>query len=112
MTFRVAAALAEIEPGTSLAVDLGAATQTAIVRTFEGEVYAIADVCSHAEVPLSTGEVEGLTIECYMHGSCFDLRTGRPLQPPAIAAVPIYPVKLDGESILVDIDNPIQIQEN
>ncbi len=112
MTFRKAAALAEIEPGTALAVDLGAATETALVRTLAGDVFAISDVCSHNEVPLSDGEIEHATIECYMHGSCFDLGTGRPLQPPATTPVPVYPVKIEGEDILVDIDNPIQIQEN
>ena len=44
----------------------------------EGEYFALRDVCSHAEVPLSEGEVEEGTIECWLHGSRFDLRTGRP----------------------------------
>ena len=39
----------------------------------EGEVYAISDVCSHADVSLSEGEVEDCTIECWLHGSRFDL---------------------------------------
>ena len=47
----------------------------AIVRS-EGEVYAIHDVCSHANVPLSEGEIEDQTIECWLHGSRFDLVTG------------------------------------
>ena len=46
----------------------------------DGDFYAINDVCSHADVSLSEGEVDGRTIECWLHGSRFDLRTG---QPPA-----------------------------
>ena len=85
-------------------------TVAAVVNTAEG-FFAIRDVCSHGEVPLSEGEVDGPTLECYMHGSRFDLRTGEPLELPATQPVPIYPVRLDGTDIYVDIDNPIN-QEN
>ena len=47
----------------------------AVART-GGEVFALRDVCSHAEVPLSEGEIYDHTVECWLHGSCFDLRTG------------------------------------
>ncbi|HMQ37457.1 MAG TPA: non-heme iron oxygenase ferredoxin subunit [Micropruina sp.] len=107
MTFRHAAALDEIPLGTAIAVDLGGDAEVAVVNTDEG-IFAIRDVCSHAEVPLSEGEVEGCTLECYMHGSRFDLRTGAPLELPATEPVPVYPVRLDGTDIYVDIDNPIR----
>ena len=68
----------------------------AVVRTDEG-VFAIKDVCSHADVELSEGEVEGCTIECWLHGSAFSLKTGAPLSLPAIRAVPIYEVRVVGE---------------
>jgi len=72
----------------------------AVVRA-EGEVYAIRDVCSHAEVPLSEGEVYDHTIECWLHGSCFDLRTGKPTGYPATEPVPVYPVKIEGDDVYV-----------
>ena len=53
----------------------------AVVRA-GGEVFALHDVCSHEEVPLSEGEVYDHTVECWLHGSCFDLRTGEPTGPP------------------------------
>lgn len=68
----------------------------AIARTDEG-VFAIRDVCSHADVRLSEGEVIDCTIECWLHGSQFDLRTGTPLSLPAIVPVPVYPVTIAGE---------------
>ena len=59
----------------------------------DGEVYAVHDECSHADVALSEGEVEGCTIECWLHGSRFDLRTGQPTGLPATEPVPVYPVE-------------------
>lgn len=84
-----------------------AGVPVAVVRT-GGEIYAIKDVCSHADVALSEGEVEGCFIECWLHGSKFDLRTGEPTSLPAIAAVPVYPVRLEGDGpsahVFVDVE--------
>ena len=74
-----------------------------IVRDEEGHVHAIGDTCSHAEVSLSEGEVDDCTIECWLHGSRFDLRTGQPTALPAIRPVPVYPVTIDGDDVLVDV---------
>lgn len=76
----------------------------AIVCASDGEYYAIRDVCSHAEVPLSEGEVDGCTIECWLHGSRFDLRTGEPTGMPATEPVPVYPLKIEGDDVLVAIE--------
>ncbi len=109
MSFVRACALSAVSQGSALAVEVGS-TDVAIVNTTEG-VFAIHDVCSHGEVPLSEGEVDGTTIECYMHGSRFDLRTGLPLELPATVPVPVYPVQVAGDDILIDLSNPIQSQE-
>ena len=61
------------------------------------EVFVVGDVCSHAEVSLSEGEVSGCQIECWLHGSRFDLRTGEPSGPPAFEPVPVYPVEIEGQ---------------
>jgi nitrite reductase/ring-hydroxylating ferredoxin subunit len=80
-------------------------TAVAVVRTDEG-VFAIADRCSHADVSLADGEVDGCTIECWLHGSAFDLRTGVPLSLPAIEPVATYRVTVAGDGddaqILID----------
>lgn len=67
----------------------------------EGEYYAIDDTCSHAEASLSEGEVQGTNIECPLHGSLFDLRTGRALTLPAVAPVDKYPVRIEGDAVQV-----------
>ena len=110
MTFVRACSTAEIPVGGVIPVDLGGDADIAVVNTAEG-FFAIRDVCSHGEVPLSEGEVEGTTVECYMHGSRFDLRTGLPLELPATEPVAIYPVRVDDGDLYIDPDNPIDIQE-
>jgi 3-phenylpropionate/trans-cinnamate dioxygenase ferredoxin subunit len=81
----------------------------AIVRS-DGEVYAIQDVCSHANVALSEGEIEDQTIECWLHGSRFDLVTGKPTGLPATVPVPVYPVKIDGDDILVAVPSKTSLE--
>ncbi|HEX6935364.1 MAG TPA: non-heme iron oxygenase ferredoxin subunit [Actinomycetes bacterium] len=96
-----ACAAADVEDGSAVRVVIDG-IPVAVVRS-EGEVYAIHDVCSHANVALSEGEIEDQTIECWLHGSRFDLVTGRPTGLPATQPVPVYPVKIDGDDILVAV---------
>ncbi len=67
----------------------------------QGEVFAISDICSHADVSLSEGDVEDGTVECWLHGSRFDLRTGAPTGLPATKPVATYPVTVEGDDVLV-----------
>jgi len=83
------------------------AVPVAVVRDSDGGVHALRDICSHADVALSEGEVDGCTLECWLHGSRFDVRTGDPSGPPATRPVPVYLVKVEGEGenaiVLVDV---------
>jgi 3-phenylpropionate/trans-cinnamate dioxygenase ferredoxin subunit len=99
--YQRACALTDVEDGSAVRVVIDG-LPVAIVRS-EGEVYAIHDVCSHANVALSEGEIEDQTIECWLHGSRFDLVTGRPTGLPATQPVPVYPVKIDGDDVLVAV---------
>ena len=98
-------AFAELATGVPLRVELDD-LEVAVVKVGE-EVFAIEDVCSHADIPLSEGDVDDCTIECALHGSRFDLRTGKPTGPPAVRSVPVYPVTVDGQRVLVDLDSPL-----
>ncbi|MGI8870165.1 MAG: non-heme iron oxygenase ferredoxin subunit [Mycobacteriales bacterium] len=93
--------LADVPEDGAVHVDLDG-TPVAIVKS-DGELYAIYDVCSHEEVPLSEGDVDGTTIECWLHGSCFDLMTGAPTALPASKPVPVYPVTVEGDDVYVDL---------
>jgi 3-phenylpropionate/trans-cinnamate dioxygenase ferredoxin subunit len=79
----------------------------AVVRDESGDLHAISDMCTHATVSLSEGEVEGCTIECWLHGSRFDLRTGEPTGLPAITPVDVYPVTIDGDDVYVDTSRTV-----
>ena len=94
-----ACALADLPGEGAIAVEVDG-EPVAIIRA-GGEVFAIHDVCSHEEVPLSEGEVYDHTVECWLHGSCFDLRTGNPTGPPATEPVATYHVKIQGDDVYV-----------
>ena len=106
MAFARVCSLADVKEPGALRVELDGREAVAVVR-FEGEVFALDDVCSHAEVPLSEGDVEEFqgapTIECWLHGSCFDLTSGRPTNLPATEPVPVYPVRVEGDDVYVDV---------
>jgi len=74
----------------------------AVVLDSNGEVHAIGDTCTHGEISLSEGFVEGETLECWAHGSQFSLLTGKPLNLPAFEPVPVYVVQIDGDDVLID----------
>jgi 3-phenylpropionate/trans-cinnamate dioxygenase ferredoxin component len=98
-----ACALGELEDDTPTRVEIDG-TPVCVVRTSEtGDVFAINDICSHANVSLSEGEVEDCSIECWLHGSTFDLRTGKPSGLPATQPVPVYPVKIEGDEVFVSV---------
>jgi 3-phenylpropionate/trans-cinnamate dioxygenase ferredoxin subunit len=92
-----------IAKGATLAVDVDG-TPVALVHAEDDQFYAVYDECSHAAVALSEGEVDGCTLECWLHGSRFDLRTGRPTGLPATEPVPVYPVEIRDGEIYVDVN--------
>jgi 3-phenylpropionate/trans-cinnamate dioxygenase ferredoxin component len=105
VSFVRACGVDDLDRGTALAVSVDD-VEIAVVRG-EEEWYAVYDECSHAAIPLSEGDVEGCEIECWLHGSRFDLRTGKPTGLPATEPVPIYPVRVEGGEVLVDVHAPI-----
>jgi 3-phenylpropionate/trans-cinnamate dioxygenase ferredoxin component len=104
--FSRAAAVDDVPDGGALAVEVDG-VEVALVRT-QDEVFAIRDECSHAAIALSEGDVdvEACEIECWLHGSRFDLRTGKPTGLPATEPVPVYPCLVDSGDVFVDVHNP------
>jgi 3-phenylpropionate/trans-cinnamate dioxygenase ferredoxin subunit len=98
-----ACALDEVPAEGAIRVEFGR-LPVAIVRTEDDEIFAIMDVCSHADVPLSEGDVDGTTLECWLHGSRFDLRSGKPTGLPATRPVPVYPTTIDDGDVYVRLD--------
>jgi 3-phenylpropionate/trans-cinnamate dioxygenase ferredoxin subunit len=105
MSFVRACALADVPADEALAVTIDR-YDVAVARDGD-DVYAVQDLCSHAAVSLSEGEVEDCTIECWLHGSTFDLRTGKPTSFPATEPVATFPVELrtsEGGDVDVYVD--------
>jgi 3-phenylpropionate/trans-cinnamate dioxygenase ferredoxin subunit len=95
--------LDELEPGTARRFEVGGFA-VAVVRIGD-DVYAIGDVCSHANVSLSGGEVwcDEREIECPKHGSTFDLTNGEPTTLPATQPVPVFDARVVDGEIVVDV---------
>jgi 3-phenylpropionate/trans-cinnamate dioxygenase ferredoxin subunit len=81
----------------------------AVVLDANGEVHAIGDVCTHGDISLSEGFVDGETLECWAHGSAFSLRTGKPLNLPAYEPVPVFAVTVDGDDVLIDATVKLEV---
>jgi 3-phenylpropionate/trans-cinnamate dioxygenase ferredoxin subunit len=74
----------------------------AIVRDSAGTIHALGDKCTHGDISLAEGFVEDDTLECWAHGSRFDLKTGRPLSLPAYEPVPVFAVTVVDDDVYVD----------
>ncbi|MDR2454278.1 MAG: non-heme iron oxygenase ferredoxin subunit [Bifidobacteriaceae bacterium] len=79
-------------------------TAIVVAHTPDGRWYAMGDVCSHGPVLLSEGEFEGCALECWGHGSRFQLASGAPENLPATEPVPTYPVRVEDGLVVVELD--------
>lgn len=68
------------------------------------QFFATQDTCTHGQWSLAEGTLDGDVIECTLHWGKFCVRTGKVKARPACAPLKIYPVRVEGEDILVDID--------
>ena len=93
--------LGECPPGSLL--DIEAERETIVLANVDGDLYALQNRCSHQDLPLSDGEMDGDQLECMYHGARFDVRTGKAVGLPAIKPVETYAVELRGQDIYVQI---------
>ena len=100
MGFERACAVADVPTDEALGVKIGA-YDVAVARHGD-EFFAIQDLCSHAAVALSEGEVTDCTVECWLHGSRFDLRTGKPTGLPATEPVSTFAIEVRAGEIFID----------
>jgi 3-phenylpropionate/trans-cinnamate dioxygenase ferredoxin subunit len=68
----------------------------------DGDLYAVADVCTHDGGPLDQGELQGCQIMCPRHGALFDVTSGRALTPPAVMPLETYTVRVEGDDVFVE----------
>lgn len=101
-TYTRVCAAADIPAGAVVAAEVNG-VPLAVVHCDDGSYRAVYDECSHAQIALSEGEVDGCTLECWLHGSRFDLRTGDPTGLPATEPIPVYPVEIHDGDIYVSL---------
>jgi len=102
MAFVKAAKVSDVPEGETIVVTLGD-TEVALGNV-QGQIYAVANLCTHDGGPLGEGELLGHQIECPRHGARFDVRSGAVRALPAVMPIPTYEVKLEGDDILVEVD--------
>lgn len=103
MYVRVAKKTDLADPGKML---VEAGDRLIVLCRVGGEFFAIDDVCTHDGGPLGEGMLDDHTIACPRHGAKFDIRDGRALTMPATHATGSYAVKVEGDDVLVDVDEP------
>lgn len=101
MTAQRACAVSDLQEDTPLRVVLDD-VPIAVVLDSEGDIHAIGDTCTHGDISLSEGFVEGKTLECWAHGSAFSLCSGEPLNLPAYEPVPVYVIEIVDGDIMID----------
>lgn len=93
------ASVDDVKPGAVVEVEVD--DEPVALANTGGEFLATSDICSHEYVLLHDGWLEGEEIECPQHGSKFDMRTGKVLNPPATQPIPVYEVKVEGQDVYV-----------
>jgi 3-phenylpropionate/trans-cinnamate dioxygenase ferredoxin subunit len=91
----------ELSPSTALRVVVDG-KPIAVVMDSAGAVHALGDTCTHGDISLAEGFVEDDTLECWAHGSKFELTSGKPLTLPAYEPVPVYTVSIVDDDVFVD----------
>ena len=100
--FERVAATSEIPNGSMKQVDVGGID--VMVANVNGNFYALANKCTHAGGPLAKGRLEGFVVQCPLHGSKFDVRTGAVVGPPAQIPERVFGVKVEGKDVFVNVD--------
>jgi 3-phenylpropionate/trans-cinnamate dioxygenase ferredoxin component len=95
------ASVEELKNGGRLFIEIDG--KPVMIINLNGELYAIADVCSHDDGPVGEGALEGYEIICPRHGARFDIRTGKVLALPAFVDIPAYPVRVIGDQIEIGL---------
>ena len=94
-----AATVDELSPGQGKKFE--SASNRVALFNINGEFYAVDDICPHAGGPLSQATAEGDVLTCSWHGSKFNAKTGAIEGPPAHGPVETYPVRVEGQDVLV-----------
>jgi apoptosis-inducing factor 3 len=109
MAWQKVTSLDALRDGEALSIEVDDTT-IALYR-LGNDVHATSGICTHALASLADGFVEPAdgTIECPLHQARFDIRTGKALSGPATENLAVYPVRIDGNDILIELDGAAQV---
>ena len=97
--FVAVASVADIPPGGMKCVPVDRAR--VVLANVEGRLYAFSDICGHRNAPLSRGKLSGHVVECPLHFAQFDVRDGKLVDGPVSADLPVYDVRIEGDTVFV-----------
>ena len=100
-SFLEVATTSELASGSMKCIEIGG--RRLLLANVEGRFYAIDDTCTHEDASLSTGVLQGNLVRCPLHGSRFNVCTGEVLEEPAEQNLRIYPVRVQGGRVLVNL---------
>ena len=93
------ATVSEIPPGQTLRIQHE--QRDILLANVGGTLFACDDTCTHEDSSLSLGCLDGELVKCTLHGSRFNVRTGQPVEEPAEEPLRTYPVRVDGNRVLI-----------
>jgi 3-phenylpropionate/trans-cinnamate dioxygenase ferredoxin subunit len=95
------ASLGDVAPGKMKRFEI--AGQRILLANVDGRFHATADTCTHEDASLSAGSLRGELVRCPLHGSRFNVCTGKVMDEPAVQDLRTYPVQVEGDSILIGL---------
>lgn len=101
LVFTPAAKVGDVAVGSAVKIEIRG-LKIALFN-LDGTYYATDEICTHAHASLVEGFVDDDNVECPLHGSCFSIKTGQALTPPATDPLTTYPVRIEGSNILIGV---------
>ena len=89
----------ELKPGQMRRIECQG--RSILLANVDGNYLATDDMCTHEDASLTDGALNGDLVTCPLHGSRFSLRTGAPIEEPAEEALRVYPVRIEGDSVMI-----------
>ena len=102
MKFIRVAKLGEVREGCMKGVE--ADGQEVVLACVQGQVFAFDGICNHGLAYLEEGDLKGYEVVCPLHSGSFDIRSGVPTCAPAVDAMKVFPVRIENDEVLIDMD--------
>ena len=100
MAFERVCSAADLAPGDMAAFYLEG-EEVLVVRDRDGGLHALDGICPHEDYPLVEGIFDGTVLTCVNHAWCFDVTTGKGVNPPS-SRLRRFSLEVEGEDVLVD----------